>query len=59
MARIQTKDFDKPVEETTLAKDFELRDQMNASSGSVMDCTDVQTEDIFYKLSLMSYVRRI
>ena len=37
LARIQTKDFDKLVEETTLARDFELRNQMNASSGSVMD----------------------
>jgi len=26
------------VKETTLSKDFELRNQMNASSGSVMDC---------------------
>ena len=26
------------IEETALAKDFELRNQMNASSGSVMDC---------------------
>src|SRR5262245_11289072 len=38
LARIQTNDFDKLVEETTLAKDFELRNQMNASSGSVVDC---------------------
>lgn len=38
LARIQTNDFDKLVEETPLAKDFELRNQMNASSGSVMDC---------------------
>src|SRR5215510_15354907 len=38
LARIQSNDFDKLVEETTLAKDFELRNQMNASSGSVMDC---------------------
>jgi len=38
LARIQTKDFDKLVEESTVAKDFELRNQMNASSGSVMGC---------------------
>jgi len=38
LARIQSNDFDKLVEETTLSKDFELRNQMNASSGSVMDC---------------------
>jgi len=37
-ARIQTNDFDKLIEETALAKDFELRNQMNALSGSVMDC---------------------
>lgn len=33
----QSKDFDLLVEGTTLGKDFELRNQMNASSGSVMD----------------------
>ena len=38
LARLQTSDFDKLVETTSLAKDFELRNQMNASSGSVMDC---------------------
>jgi four helix bundle protein len=38
LARLQTNDFDKLVETTSLAKDFELRNQMNASSGSVMDC---------------------
>jgi four helix bundle protein len=38
LARLQVNDFDKLVEETTLSKDFELRNQMNASSGSVMDC---------------------
>jgi len=38
LARIHTNDFHKLVEATTLAKDFELRNQMNASSGSVMDC---------------------
>ena len=38
LAGIQTSDFDKLIETTTLAKDFELRNQMNASSGSVMDC---------------------
>jgi four helix bundle protein len=26
------------VQATPLAKDYELRNQMNASSGSVMDC---------------------
>jgi four helix bundle protein len=35
---MQTNDFDSIVAEGTLAKDFELRNQMNASSGSVMDC---------------------
>ena len=34
----QTKDFDLLVETTSLAKDYELRNQMNSSSGSVMDC---------------------
>lgn len=34
----QSSDFDLLVETTLLAKDFELRNQMNASSGSVMDC---------------------
>lgn len=34
----QSKDFDSLVEETPLAKNFELRNQMDASSGSVMDC---------------------
>jgi len=38
LARVQCNDFDKLVEDTALAKDFELRNQMNASSGSVMDC---------------------
>ena len=38
LSRVQTNDFDKMVETTSLAKDFELRNQMNASSGSVMDC---------------------
>jgi len=38
LARAQTNDFDKLVAETPLSKDFELRNQMNASSGSVMDC---------------------
>lgn len=33
LARIQTNDFDKLVETTSLTKDFELRNQMNASSG--------------------------
>lgn len=38
LARVQTNDFDLMVESTLLSKDFELRNQMNASSGSVMDC---------------------
>lgn len=38
LSRVQTNDFDKLVEATSLSKDFELRNQMNASSGSVMDC---------------------
>jgi len=37
-AMSQSTDFDLLVETTLLAKDFELRNQMNASSGSVMDC---------------------
>lgn len=38
LARIQVNDFDAIVIAGTLAKDFELRNQMNRSSGSVMDC---------------------
>ena len=38
LARMQTNDFDAIVTQGTLGKDFELRNQMNASSGSVMDC---------------------
>jgi four helix bundle protein len=38
LSRVQTNDFDKLVETTSLVKNFELRNQMNASSGSVMDC---------------------
>ena len=38
LARVQTNDFDKLVETISLSKDFELRNQVNASSGSVMDC---------------------
>jgi four helix bundle protein len=38
LSRLQCNDFDKLVKETTLSKDFELRNQMNASSGYVMDC---------------------
>lgn len=38
LSRFQTNDFNKLVETTFLTKDFELRNQMNASSGSVMDC---------------------
>jgi four helix bundle protein len=38
LARVQTNDFVLLVESTSLVKDYELRNQMNASSGSVMDC---------------------
>lgn len=38
LARLQCNEFDKLVETTTLSRDYELRNQMNASSGSVMDC---------------------
>jgi four helix bundle protein len=38
LAMSQCSDLDLLVETTLLAKDFELRNQMNASSGSVMDC---------------------
>lgn len=37
LARLQTNDFDWLVMNTSLAKDFALRNQMNAASGSVMD----------------------
>ncbi|MGB3007981.1 MAG: four helix bundle protein [Chitinophagaceae bacterium] len=38
LARIQTNDFDTLVEINPLGKNYELRNQMDASSGSVMDC---------------------
>ena len=38
LSRAQCSDFDKLVEGSNLSRDFELRNQMNASSGSVMDC---------------------
>jgi four helix bundle protein len=38
LARLQTNGFDALVETTPLAKNYELRNQMDASSGSVMDC---------------------
>ena len=38
LARAQTNDFLFLVESTSIAKDYELRNQMNASSGSVTDC---------------------
>src|SRR5215212_395438 len=38
LARVQAKDFHMILSEGSLPKDFELRDQMNASFGSVMDC---------------------
>ena len=37
LARAQVVDFNVLVEQTSLSKDYELRNQMNASSGSVMD----------------------
>lgn len=38
LARVQTNDFDELVETTPLGKNYELRNQMDASSGSAMDC---------------------
>jgi four helix bundle protein len=38
LARTQVKDFNSLIKDTSLSKDFTLRNQMNASSGSVMDC---------------------
>jgi len=38
LALAQTQDFDTLVETTALSKDFGLKNQMNTSSGSVMDC---------------------
>lgn len=38
LARVQTNDFDVLVETTPLGKNYELRNQMDASSGSFMDC---------------------
>src|ERR1044071_5536203 len=38
LARVQANDFDAILHKGSLSKDFQLRDQMNASSGSVMDC---------------------
>jgi len=38
LARLQANDFNVMLNEGSLQKDFELRDQMNAFSGSVMDC---------------------
>ncbi len=38
MTRIQVNNFDKLVEQTTLGKNYELRNQMDKSSGSAMDC---------------------
>lgn len=34
---VQTNNFDKLVKITSLAKDFEIKNQMNASYGSVME----------------------
>jgi four helix bundle protein len=38
LAFAQTQDFDILVKSTDLPKDFGLKNQMNTSSGSVMDC---------------------
>ena len=38
LARVQVNDFNDLATTTTLAKNYELRNQMDASSGSVMDC---------------------
>jgi len=38
LARVQTNDFIELVENTSLGKDYGLRNQMNTSSGSVIDC---------------------
>ena len=38
LALAQMQDFVMLVEITPLAKDFKLKNQMNASSGSMMDC---------------------
>ncbi|MFL5808667.1 MAG: four helix bundle protein [Flavisolibacter sp.] len=38
LARLQVTDFNKLREVTSLGNDFPLRNQMNSSSGSVMDC---------------------
>jgi four helix bundle protein len=38
LARIQSSDFYYLAGNTLLSKDYELKNQMNASSGSVMDC---------------------
>jgi four helix bundle protein len=38
LASLQCSNFDTLVGTTPLSKDFALRNQMNASSGSVMDC---------------------
>jgi four helix bundle protein len=38
LAFTQMQDFDVLVETTPLAKNFELKNQINSSSGSVMDC---------------------
>jgi four helix bundle protein len=38
LARAQADDFSFLLQATPLTKDYELRNQMNASSGSVMDC---------------------
>src|SRR3981081_656905 len=38
LARIQSKDFYYLSHNTSLSKDYELKNQMNAATGSVMDC---------------------
>ena len=37
LSRAQVVDFNSLIEQTSLCKDYELRNQMNAASGSVMD----------------------
>ena len=38
LARIQSNDFDDLADNTSLSKDYELKNQMNAATGSTMDC---------------------
>ena len=62
LARLQTNDFDKLIETTSLARDFELRNQMNASSGSVMDCIAEGFErsgSISFRKYSMNYIQKM